>query len=479
MFDPARIIPRFRKLPDKDSLKIIASLLDLSESEVATVLNQLLRSFSIRYRNITRVFDLHFQKIKPLLEDAGIACNTLSYSRKSLLGAYFTYESAIETAALFNPCMVAAPDQTELQPGEQRIILSFSALGEGDQSSVVFRTGILDRFNELHPEKPGAMPETGTIRSELINKQFFLSQLLSLNGHCTKSEIAGFFEGLDEVFPLSRLKQFMEEGLDINLPIKRLVELNEAKLFRACEIEFSIDSDLSERVILSEPFHLGIDNINFIKFNESGEDEALYYGISSACIAQERSYQLISTADFCQFQVNPLSISMYDFTHLTLFPRKINGRYALLGSRTDGIYLAFSDLVDEWGDFTKIIEPEYVWELANLAHVGGPLETPKGWLILTQATGPMGQRSLGAVLLSLISPQNLKARAIKPVFQVQDLNRTVIPGQGISSSGAIMHNQLIVVPYSLSNHISGCVGFNTEDLISELSTTAVVENVNA
>jgi predicted GH43/DUF377 family glycosyl hydrolase len=475
-FDPTRIIPRFRKLADPDSLKIIASVMQLSESEVVGALNQLLRSFSIRYRNITRIFELHFQQLKPLMEATGMDHNILSYSRKSLLGAYFTYESAIETAALFNPCMVAAPDQSELQPGEQRVFLSFNALGEANQSSVVFRTGILDRFNQLHPEKSGVMPEAGIVRNGLIDKHYFLSQLFSLNGHIAKSEILGFFDRLEETFTLSRLKQFMGEEMEDNSPVKRLVDLNETLLSQAYEIEFSIDSDLSERVLLPGPDYNGIENISFTKFNGTSEDAPLYFGIYSTRAFGGHSYQLVATSDFCLFQVNPLSISRHDFTHLTIFPQKINDAYVILGSAPDGVYLAFSKNVNEWGGFTKILEPEHLWELANLAHLGAPLETDNGWLILTQATGPMGQRALGAVLVSLQNPQRIKARANKPVFQVQDINRAGMPGQGISSSGAILHNQMVVIPYTLSNHASGCVSFGTEGFITKLQKTALYEN---
>ncbi len=478
--DPKRIIPRFRKLSNNESLKIITAVLQLTDKEVVAVMNQLLRSFSIRYRNITSIFEIHFQELKPLMDAFEIDYNTLSYSRKSLLGAYFTYESAVESAAFFSPCMVSAPDQSELHPGEQRIIISFCSKGDDNQSAIVFRTGILDRFNQLHPEKPGAMPEEGKIVQRApINKQEFLSRLFSLNGHFSKSEVSALFEGLDDEFTLKLLKQQLTERLEQNPHFKDLVGLANGLIAFAYEIEFSIDSDLSERVILPEPLHHGIENINFIKCTEPDEDEALYFGISSTHAAQQHSHQLITTSDFCQFQVNALSISMHDFSHLTLFPRKINDKYALLASRADGVYLAFSKSINEWADFTKIIKPEHTWELANLAHVGAPLETAKGWLILTQASGVMGQRALGAVLVSLQNPKKVKARASKPVFQVQDMNRSGMPGQGISSSGGILHNQVIVIPYSHSNHTSGYVGFNTEDLISELNETIVVENVNA
>lgn len=451
--------------------------MQLTENEVLSVLNQLLRNFSIRYRNISITFEFHFQQIIPLLEESNIAFNTLSYSRKLLLGAYFTYESAIESAALYNPCMVAAPDQTELQPGEQRVILSLCAKGDDNQSAIVFRTGILDRFNQLHLEKPGVMPEVGKInQSAEINKQEFLSRLFSLNGHFTKNEVSDLFEGLDEVFTPNVLKQKMTEKLLLNPHFNDLVNLAYGVISSEYEIEFSIDSDLSERVILSEPLHHGIENINFIKFTDTNDEDALYYGILSSGTPLHYSFQLFTTSNFCRFQVDSINISLDGFTHLTLFTRKINNQYALLGSRADGIYLAFSENLTEWTGFAKIIAPEHAWELANQAHVGAPLETPQGWLLLTQATGPMGQRALGAALFSLQRTPVLKARAVRPIFQMNDLDRTGIPGQGISCAGALQHMQMIMVPYSPSKHASGCVSFSTDRILSELRMQPLAAN---
>jgi len=55
-----------------------------------------------------------------------------------LIGAYFTHEYSIESAAFFNPSMVEDPDQANLQEGQTRVIVSFRATGEGHISSLVF-----------------------------------------------------------------------------------------------------------------------------------------------------------------------------------------------------------------------------------------------------------------------------------------------------------------------------------------------------
>ena len=467
-FDPTRIVPRFRKLSRTASVTIISSVMQMHEHKVAAELNQLLRRFSIRYRNITKVFEGHFEEISSLLKELDIDQEEMSYARKSLLGAYFTQESAVESSAYFNPCIVAAPDQSELLSGEQRVILSFNAIGEGNQTSVVFRTGIIDRQNTLRPERPGSMPEEGKIRQkETFRKKAFIEGLSYLNGY-SLNDVNGLLSDLDEDFTPAHLNEVLAKVVDENPEIGSLARLAHTVAPLPYEIEFSIDSDISERVLLPGSEQQGMENISFVRFEEDGDEEPEYYGIYTSKTDHGLVYKQITTVDFIHFKVKPFLCPINDFTHFTLFPRKINGRFSVLATREDGIYHSFSDHVNAFRDFEKIMGPEYAWELASLAHAGTPLETPKGWLILTQATGAMGKRALGAALISHQNPSKILARAAMPVFQVYDLNHAGIPGHGITSSGALLHNQLVMIPYSVSNHTSSVASFVMNDLVTEL-----------
>ena len=70
------------------------------------------------------------------------------------MGAYFTQEYSLESAALFNPSMVWHPDQSGLQAGSRRFILSLRATGEGHISSITFRGGVIDDQNQIHIDEP-------------------------------------------------------------------------------------------------------------------------------------------------------------------------------------------------------------------------------------------------------------------------------------------------------------------------------------
>ncbi len=153
--DPSRVIVRFLYLDAARSANIIRDVLGLSESEVTDVLGQVLRNFSLRHRNISKIFEKHYNRISSLFPQLDIDPGSLSFSRKLLIGSYFTMEYAIESAAFFNPSIIEHPDQTGLRKGEKRVIISFRATGEGHISSIVFRTGVLDKNSNLTLEPAG------------------------------------------------------------------------------------------------------------------------------------------------------------------------------------------------------------------------------------------------------------------------------------------------------------------------------------
>ena len=119
-------------------------------------------------------FERHFNKLNNLFDELGIKPGNVNQSHKLLIGSYFTAEYSIESAAFFNPSIVEDPDQSEVGTEEKRVIVSFRATGEGHISSVVFRSGILDRNNNLSIEPVGKMlAEADKIIRNIYDKKSF------------------------------------------------------------------------------------------------------------------------------------------------------------------------------------------------------------------------------------------------------------------------------------------------------------------
>ena len=107
------VIRPFEPTSDSRIERIIARIMSLSEPEVDALLEDVMREFHSRHQK-TRDFFLHrFEQVKKYL----LTDQPLSENRRMLIGAYFTQEYALESAALFNPSMVWHPDQSGLAAG--------------------------------------------------------------------------------------------------------------------------------------------------------------------------------------------------------------------------------------------------------------------------------------------------------------------------------------------------------------------------
>src|SRR6056297_1783626 len=169
--DPGRVIARFLYTSDERSKDIIRTVTAMSEEQTKKVLNQVLRGYSKRHRNISKIFETHFKKLTHLLDELEIKPAELGQFKKALIGSYFTMEYSIESAAFFNPSMVEDPYQEETGPDEKRVILSFRATGEGHISSIVFRSAVLDKENNLTLEPVGEMlAEAERIKRHVYHK---------------------------------------------------------------------------------------------------------------------------------------------------------------------------------------------------------------------------------------------------------------------------------------------------------------------
>ena len=130
--DYKRVLYRpFTIVSEERIIKIIARILTLSEREVKKELMQVMREFEERHQRLRDFYIKRFEQVKKYL----LTDQLLSDERKLLIGAYFTQEYSLESAALFNPSMVWHPDQSGLPEGSRRFILSLRATGEGHISS--------------------------------------------------------------------------------------------------------------------------------------------------------------------------------------------------------------------------------------------------------------------------------------------------------------------------------------------------------
>ncbi len=470
--DSKRVIARFFDHGEIKAKTIITKIFSMNDDDVDKSLNQVLREFSKRHRNITRLFEIHFDQTLIFFINMDIEPDNLSVSKKLLIGAYFTMEYSIESTALFNPSIVEHPDQFSLEEGQRRVILSFRATGESHISSIVFRSGILDKNNNLTIDPKGNYISEAEIKKEhTYEKTRFVEKLNQMrinNGMATE-----ILNRLGKYFTYTELKEKVTEvrGRSLNLDEQRIIKEIMWLARSHYELLFSKDTDISERVIFpsSSAERNGIEDARFVKFSDENGN-IIYYATYTAYDGFTILPRLIETKDFYNFKIMPLHGEAVRDKNFALFPRKIKGKYYML-SRFDGMshFIMSSDDITVWETAKILQEPAFNWELVQVGNGGSPVETEEGWLLITHGVGPMRKYCLGALLLDLENPGKVIGHLREPLLVPNEDEREGYVPNVVYTCGVIRHNDDLIIPYAVSDYASSIASININKLLSRLS----------
>ncbi len=461
---PKAVIAQFLSLPGEGRItNIIQRVKNLNNDEVESLLEKVMKEFASRHRDIKSIFINHFNKINKQYKNDLLL---FSENKKLLLGAYFTKEYSIQAAALFNPSIVPHPDQSGLQQGEQRFIMSLRATGEGHISSVVFQTGILtiqndiildassDYFTSLKKNEEATYEKSFIIKRSVFFPEFKKQLLDILPGTFTATEaIQIIYENKISTDPsLAESIQLLKNILDTNY-----------------ELESSTHLPINEKVIFpnAKAESMGMEDVRFVKFED--DSVSCYYGSYTAYNGHHIKTQLIETKDFDVFKIRTLYGDAISDKGMALFPEKVNGKYVMI-SRQGGekINIMFSDDLYVWNEFQTLMEPLYTWELVQLGNCGSPIKTDKGWLLLTHGVGPMRTYVISAILLDLNDPSLILGRLNKPILEADEEERDGYVPNVVYTCGLLLHHNVLIIPYAVSDSATAFVTIELNDILNEL-----------
>jgi predicted GH43/DUF377 family glycosyl hydrolase len=400
--DPARVVvrpfkpaiePRDLNPTDKTRANhIVDRVLALDPQTAANQLADVLENFQGRHRNLLEACEARADE----MEDAFSTHTVFTKVQRQLVGAYFLLEYSFEAAALFNPSIVSHPDQSGAPAGGRRFILSLRAVGEGHISSLTFRSGSV--------AADGSVTIDPTARLASIPRV------------------------------LSRISR--PHGDDV-------------------EVIFRPDEDISERVIfpVTESQSNGIEDARFVEFHDDGR--RTFYATFTAYTGKSIRSELIETTDFISFRMSPLKGAAARNKGMALFPRRIDGKYAMIGRQdNENLYLIYSDNLDTWDGGLAILKPQFPWEFVQIGNCGSPIELENSWLLLTHGVGPVRRYSIGAVLLDKEDPSKVIARSREPLVRPEPSEREGYVPNVVYTCGAMRHNDQIILPYATSDTFS-------------------------
>jgi predicted GH43/DUF377 family glycosyl hydrolase len=470
------VIARFFFNGDVRARELIQRVMQYSREEVFGIISPILQEYSKRHRNITIVLIRHTKRLKYLFKCMDIDYDNIEFNRKLLIGSFFTHEYSIESAAFFNPSIVEDPNQNELEEGQKRIIISFRAVGEGHISSIAFRRALIDQENNITVDAVGNyVDEADIIHSAAYEKKFFFDNEFS--GQIDKRILKDVGNHLEENFDYNRLKSLINDKINANtneqikLEYEKVLWLADAYY----EITFSMDTDISDRVIfpISEFERKGIEDARFVRFAED-DGSLVYFATYTAYDGEVIVPKLLKTHDFYNFKIMPLYGAGTQNKNFALFPRKINGKF-VMASRNDGWnnYIMYSDNINLWKNPIKIQAPKYAWEFIQVGNCGSPIETEFGWLLITHGVGPMRQYCIGASLLQLDDPTIEIGHLSEPLLIPNKDEREGYVPNVLYSCGSIVHNGQLIIPYGLSDYCSSFATVDLKSLLDKLFNKAV------
>ncbi|MEI6345066.1 MAG: glycoside hydrolase family 130 protein [Verrucomicrobiota bacterium] len=459
---------------------IIGRALALTEEEVECQLASVWKEFDSRHFDIESLLLNHFAKIRSHI----FTQRYLSRARELLIGALFSGEYALESAAIFNPSIVPHPDQGGVSEGSLRFIMSLRATGEGHISSIEFRTGMIagDGGVSLDPvSRFVTVPEI--LPNPTYDKKRFIIKLAEMGfGEWQegvgrgKSYAFAVMEQLTDRFTRhdlnARVDVVRRQTRPPTLDLDRTLECIQWLADSNYELRFSEKLAMSERIIfpVSSSESSGIEDARFVQFTEE-DGSVMYYATYTAYNGRSILPQLIETEDFLHFRILTLNGSAVQNKGMALFPRRINGRYAMLSRQDDeNLFIMFSDSPHYWSDPQVILRPSEMWESVKIGNCGSPIETDEGWLVITHGVGPMRKYCIGAALLDLHDPTRVIGRLREPLLSPVGAEREGYVPNVVYSCGSLLHGRELILPFAVSDRASAVVSVPLDHLIASLKS---------
>ncbi len=450
-------------------ITIIGRALALTDEEVKSELDAVREEFDSRHFDIEGLLKIHFEKVQHHV----FTQRSLSRDRQLLIGALFSGEYALESAAIFNPSIVAHPDQSGVATGALRFVMSLRATGEGHISSIEFRSGILAADGSIAFDPVSrfvTVPEI--VPNPTYRKRRFVIKLAEMG--FDDDHAAAVMAPLGDSFTRSDLNKSVgtvrHEAQPATRDLKRTLECLQWLADSNYELRFSNKLAMSERIIF--PFSPnetnGIEDARFVRFIED-DGAVMYYATYTAYNGRAILPQLIETEDFLHFRILTLNGSAVQNKGMALFPRRIGGRYAMLSRQDDeNLFLMFSDNPHHWSDPQIILRPSEMWESVKIGNCGSPIETEAGWIVITHGVGPMRKYCIGAVLLDLHDPMQVIGRLTQPLLAPEGNEREGYVPNVVYSCGSLLHGRELILPYAMSDKASAIVSMSVDELLKAL-----------
>ena len=388
--------------------RIVERILRLDDQAVTQSLATALETFDHRHRDVEALFQRRFDELTEIELDRA----TVSPDRALLIGAYFSQEFSFESAALFNPSAVRHPDQSGLNEGDTRFIISLRGIGEGHVSSLTFRSGVwaADGTVTVDPASEYAVP------------------------------------------PIIDREEDMDGGRSVHLNCGGSREISETVIFPFLPSQGK-----------------GIEDVRLVEFTEE-DGTTDYRGTFTAFNGLDVRQVLLRSPDLRTFDMHTIQGPLADSKGAALFPRRIDGRHFMLARQdAENIWLFETNDTRRWSEGRKIVTPVHAWEFVQLGNCGSPIEIDEGWLVLTHGVGVARNYCVGACLLDKADPYKVLKRLPVPLLAPSANERDGYVPNVVYSCGALLRGRQLMLPYGVADSFTAFATVDVDLLLAAMA----------
>jgi predicted GH43/DUF377 family glycosyl hydrolase len=250
------------------------------------------------------------------------------------------------------------------------------------------------------------------------------------------------------------------------------VDLLRRVVSSAYQVAFPADTTLSQRLLhpTAAEESDGMEDARFTRFVDI-DGTVEYRATYTAYDGHQIAPRLMLSSDLLRFRVHRLAGPAAQNKGMALFPRLVGGRHLAL-CRTDGENISLADSADGhvWGEPRLLHAPRQPWEMLQVGNCGPPIETDRGWLVLTHGVGPMRTYAIGALLLDLDDPGRIVGMLTEPLLAPNRSEQNGYVPNVVYSCGGVVHDGRLWLPYGIDDSRIGVAWMSMDALLNVLTS---------
>ena len=151
-----------------------------------------------------------------------------------------------------------------------------------------------------------------------------------------------------------------------------------------------------------------------------------------------------------------------------IFPRRVDGRYAMCHRLDPDIHVAFSKDLRSWAESELVMGPRHGrWDCVKVGAAGPPIEIDEGWLLIYHGVDSDRTYRLGSAILDKENPRKVVHRSEDPFLEpCEDYERNGWVPNVVFSCGSVLVGDKLLVSYGGADTVIGVATFELEEILA-------------